>query len=744
MIHIDRKSVPKPAIFSSLRLKNEIKRLTNYYSGTSPGTSRYEFKRWIFAGPEVKNALRQLFHRKCAFCETQVDISAPFDIEHFRPKTRAMQLDGTIAENHYWWLAYEWTNLYTICQVCNISKRSRFPVIGERAGYDSDLSLEAPLLLDPCIDEPEKHLLFANGSVIGRTERGNATIEVFALNRQELVELRSRSNKYLHTYLKTLLARGLPEDIISRNIEFLKSNLADSSAYAESNRQFLREFIGKAKRSEVNKLRIIFKDAEDLTNYLTRAITKKQKERAVARTQKRKEQLVSYSVENKAQTKVYFGGAKRIEKIEISNFRAIEKLKFNFPKPNSTAESWSMLIGENGTGKSSILQAVALALMGQAHSNALGIDASQFLHKRSDGTRAEKGFVKVYLTNIPAPVTLRFRQDLKEFRVTPEEPKILLLGYGATRLLPRKEEDISEPKYIRVKNLFDPSAPLNDAEGWLNDKERLPDDQFDKVKTSLKDLLLLSETDSIIRENGEVKAKIFDTTLSLRELSDGFQSVVALSTDIMIALLEKWEHARIDESEAVVLLDEIEVHLHPVWKMELVARLRRCFPRISFLVTTHDPLCLKGLNDGEIIVLKRNEQKEIVTITDMPSVNHLRADQILTSFMFDLPTTRSDETVKEIARYSSLLGKENLSGPEKKDLERLERDLGGTLTVESSPTQRLIEQAVQETFLTIEPPPETAKLIEEERKLKGLEKASRLTPDVKLEIKRQLKELLGR
>jgi uncharacterized protein (TIGR02646 family) len=737
MIHIDRDQVKKPAIFSSVRLKREMELL-----GADPAKSK--FNRRFYGAPEIKSALMKLFHQKCAFCESSLSSVSLGDIEHFRPKRRAMQLDGTISEMHYWWLTYSWTNLYPICQICNISKRTRFPVIGARAEYETDLSKEGSLLLDPCVDDPSQHLLFSKGAVIGRTEKGNTTIEVFALNRQELIENRSNSNRFLQAFLRFLTSPGLDGKLVQETVNNLERQMEDSQAYAANNRQFLREFVGNAKRTEANRLRTIFRDSKDLTSYLSSGITTKQKEKAIVRTKKRKEQLAAYSVENKAQSKAYFSGAKRIESVEISNFRSIEKLNFNFPKPNSLAESWSMLIGENGTGKSSILQAVALALMGEAHCNNLGIDASRFLHKRSDGTRAESGFVKVHLTNMPAPMTLRFKQNSKEFRVTPKQPKVLLLGYGATRLLPHNNEEMpDQPRYIRVKNLFDPTAPLNDAEGWLNDTTRLPVDQFDKVKTALKDLLLLNETDSITRENGEIAVKLFDTTVSLRDLSDGFQSIVALSTDIMIALLEKWEHARIDESEAIVLLDEIEVHLHPVWKMEIVKRLRACFPRVSFLVTTHDPLCLKGLNEGEIIVLKRNEYNEIVPITGMPSVNDLRADQILTSFMFDLPTTRGDEMVKKIARYSDLLGKGLRSTQETVEFEALRNELSNTLTVESSPTQRLVEQAVQKTFVDLEPPAVSGELMEKERMIKGVGDTPQLTDDVKMEIKRQLINLLG-
>src|SRR5262249_13838491 len=57
----------------------------------------------------------------CAFRETRV-YPADFGVDHFRPKSRALDLDGRVDPDHYWWLAYEWENLYPVCSFCNMSK----------------------------------------------------------------------------------------------------------------------------------------------------------------------------------------------------------------------------------------------------------------------------------------------------------------------------------------------------------------------------------------------------------------------------------------------------------------------------------------------------------------------------------------------------------------------------------------------------------------------------------------------
>src|SRR5262249_5578732 len=144
--------------------------------------------------------------------------------------------------------------------------------------------------------------------------------------------------------------------------------------------------------------------------------------------------------------------------------------------------------------------------------------------------------------------------------------------------------------------------------------------------------------------------------------------------DIAFCVFEKWGSIKV--AEAIVLLDEIEVHLHPRWKMTIVERLRRCFPRLSFIVTTHDPLCLRGLRKNEIMVLRRDAAGAISPLTDIPDLDGFRADQLLTSPLFDLVTTRGPRTEADRARYGELLEKKQRSPSEEAEYRELEKKLG--------------------------------------------------------------------
>src|SRR5262249_12104479 len=158
---------------------------------------------------------------------------------------------------------------------------------------------------------------------------------------------------------------------------------------------------------------------------------------------------------------------------------------------------------------------------------------------------------------------------------------------------------------IRIKNLFDPFARLNHAERWLCNRQAVNDERFHRIAVALRRLLVLDESHVFRRDDSKVWVTLHGVPISLAELSDGYQSVRAMAVDIIMGVSDRWPE--IELAEGVVLIDELEVHLHPVWKMQVVSRLRQVFPKMMFIATTHDPLCLRGLWVGEIVVLQHGE-----------------------------------------------------------------------------------------------------------------------------------------
>jgi predicted ATPase len=526
------------------------------------------------------------------------------------------------------------------------------------------LQNEQAMLLDPCLDDPSMHLVFDDtGQVGSSTERGQCTIETLALNRESLV----RARRAVIDEAKNVMGYATVNDFAG--IEFLTQHLTRTSPYVAAKIQTLAVWVKESPFGASSNLapQILAASLPEHERSGAASLTRGDVAQAQSALQSRLEGQERQSVEGGTGTEQtgYFGGVRRIERVVIENFKGIERLELTVPPPSAERESWLMLVGENATGKSSVLQAIALALLGQEHANRLGLDPNRFVRR---STPAQPVFVQVNLTNLSQPVELRYYDNSSGFTVTPPSELVLLLGYGATRVLPRASsgDGVTPQRYIRVKNLFDPHAELQNAERWLCNRQEVDDERFEQVAYALKQLLLLAGEDRIFRKADEVCVETAGQEMRLDQLSDGYQSVVALAVDIMMGLF-LW--SSMEDAEGIVLIDEIEAHLHPRWKMEIVPRLRAVFPRLMFIASTHDPLCLRGLAPGEIVVLRRNEGPiEVQVITE--SIDHLRADQLLTSPLFGLVTTRDRRINLDIARYSELLGQTERT-PEEEELFQL-------------------------------------------------------------------------
>lgn len=163
-----------------------------------------------YSPDSVDSALRFIYKNKCAYCESKIEHCASLQVEHYRPKAKVEE-DKT--HDGYYWLGCEWSNLLLACPACNGkgAKGNKFPLKpnGQRVyegnpldnlgnwlrinclTHDLVLLLECPLLLNPELDEPKTHFRFtALGELIGKTDKGKATIEICDLNRDALVEQR--------------------------------------------------------------------------------------------------------------------------------------------------------------------------------------------------------------------------------------------------------------------------------------------------------------------------------------------------------------------------------------------------------------------------------------------------------------------------------------------------------------------------------------------------------------------------
>ena len=704
MIYVDRSAYPIPKELASPRAdaaREQVARvLTSSKERLEQTRIRFEPTIWHAA----KSTLLELFHGKCAYCETKIYEPEVAEVQHFRPKDGIEDLDGKRSHYYYAWLTYDWENLLIACPDCYRFVDGKFPVKGERARLFASVAecrdTEDYMILDPCFDRPGQHLSFNQlGVCWARTERGQLTINILHLNRDRLCAERRRV--WVQTRQDAMLAfnvlyeGGAPSRIVQALLDLGSADRPHAAVARAALAEFASQFGGSQIDVEAfPSSRRLLRPQEDETLPAEIRLGPDVIERVTAMSEPRRQ----YGDRAELPPQAY----ETIRRIEIRNFKAIETIDLEFHNRLPGEEEsvpMLMLLGENATGKSTLLEAVALALLGTEHINKLQLDGRKFVRRPAwDDSRDEA--VK------PAEILIHFDPD-KTVRLTidphsgqfegNERPATVLLGYGPRRFFSdhRRARHHVDPS-ARVRTLFDPLAVISNPSGWLMNCAQ---PTFNAAIRALRELLLLPE-DALLtrpprgkRRGKEIMFEILGEPEPLRRLSEGYKTTIATGVDIMREMLRYWPD--LEAARGIVLIDELDTHLHPRWKMRIVSRLRRAMPHVQFIATSHDPLCLRGLADGEAVVFRRNEDGEIEPLTNLPNVRGLSVEQLLTSEFFGLYSTEDPKFEDDVERYVALASRPELSSEERAELEHY-RDVMHDTVVLSTPGERAIKTAVSE------------------------------------------------
>lgn len=177
------------------------------------GTLTFDIASDIYGHASVKDVLRLAQHGKCCFCEGSFEANAAADVEHFRPKKYSQQAKGRPKiYPGYYWLGYEWSNLYYSCQICNRSHKKNFFPLRHPAARVRDhlgnIALEEPLIVDPGVGDPREHIRFRSEIAVGISDTGVETVKVVGLNRPALVEDRLAHYKVISTMQRVVALFG--------------------------------------------------------------------------------------------------------------------------------------------------------------------------------------------------------------------------------------------------------------------------------------------------------------------------------------------------------------------------------------------------------------------------------------------------------------------------------------------------------------------------------------------------------
>jgi len=399
-----------------------------------------------------------------------------------------------------------------------------------------------------------------------------------------------------------------------------------------------------------------------------------------------------------------------IKKIFLKNVRCFEEFTLEFEKSNSSV----LIVGDNGEGKSTLLRSIAMGLCDESSAAALFRELRGRFVKL--GKEEEDTLIDLYLSNGPEQsfiietkwrslkksiggsleslkqTIFRGHKKIKKNIIDQEEfpwKSIFIAGYGAGL---RTSGSATLDSYLAVDAvypLFRYDEPLLNPELALRrlvDEEKkrqrpkhdviLPQRSgiLDNFLELLRKILNLKKYDKVYLTRQGIEVRGPWGRCGLESLGDGYKSTIIWVLDLIGRRLLYRRTLDPRKMTGIVLLDEVEQHLHPHWQLRVMSLIREAFPKIQFIVTTHSPLVVSGCKDCKI-------RKARSPIDEPSDAYGWRAEDVYREIL-DLESSRNPQIQGDIDRYHELELKSisrRASSKEVQELKRLKKRLEETL-----------------------------------------------------------------
>lgn len=428
--------------------------------------------------------------------------------------------------------------------------------------------------------------------------------------------------------------------------------------------------------------------------------------------------------------------------LKLKNIRCFgdREVTLRLSTGNQKPARWTVIIGENGVGKTTILQLLVLneaVPLGEGSQRG-PIPKYMIMTEVTDDIdnvlriESKSGFIStdIYLGDpfkfnskgkVVENCVVGIKRGTGIIRWESNELGLdmLVVGYGANR-------HMSQTSLIDIKksppsaSLFKDDVNLINAEEWLlqldyalktavQDDDKIVEEKIRKRQDKVVEILVKTLPDvkriaQWVPNDKKLKTKLaFETeygTVFLKDLSLGYRTIVAWIVDLAARMFERYPDSEDPLSEpAVVLVDEIDLHMHPKWQRQIMNYLSDRFPNTQFIVTAHSPLIVQSAKEDTNIVVLRREDDHVLIDNNPEIVRGWRVDQMLNSEMFGGVGSRSPEIEDLLQKRRGILVKKTLTEKDKKELRELEEKID-TLpfgeTREEIQARELIRRAAKE------------------------------------------------
>jgi len=412
-----------------------------------------------------------------------------------------------------------------------------------------------------------------------------------------------------------------------------------------------------------------------------------------------------------------------IKKVSIQNLRSIRHFEMEFEQP----AGWHVLIGDNGSGKTSALRGIALGLIGSLDAMLLRLDVFNYVNYDEKKAIAKLNLVKHdideslssshenhtrgvnLIKNIIGKtngVTRSFSAiepilDDEEANSLAEKYGWFSAAFGAFRRFTGGDKDIRKlyknyPKATGHVPLFGDDVALTETINWLvylNYRKLEIDKEATTIlkhlKTFINDGKLLPHGVKItkISSDGVFLTDANGQEVDVTEMSNGFRSVLSMTFEIIRQMVLHFDAEKVFESikkgtniigvSGVILIDEVDAHLHPTWQTEIGLWFIEHFPNIQFIVTTHSPLVCRACERGGSIwrIENPNELRKITGVEKDRLIDGDILDAYGTNLFGQSPAraAKSNEKRKRLGQLNILHALGKINEQEEKERRKLQR-----------------------------------------------------------------------
>jgi energy-coupling factor transporter ATP-binding protein EcfA2 len=293
-----------------------------------------------------------------------------------------------------------------------------------------------------------------------------------------------------------------------------------------------------------------------------------------------------------------------LTRVRLKNVRCFDDVDISFTS-GAHPRMWTVLIGDNGAGKSTLLRAIAIGLCNESSANALLAELpGSFIRqnkRRRPGTKAEiiLDFSHKNSTASVYTVTTHINKDETHQEVARKEitlgngfswDKIFVCGYGVNRStkgeIVSRETGSSRDNLLTLfrdrSNLFDPEQVLRDLEYQALKENSSGESAFEACKKHLLKILRLKPNHKILVSPTSVEVLGPWGQIPLSALGDGYRGTMTWILDLLAVAVKTDRSIQGSNLSGIVLLDEVDEHLHPKWQKEIIPVLSQRFPHVQF------------------------------------------------------------------------------------------------------------------------------------------------------------------